>query len=209
MISQPKPDIFTVVLTGGVASGKSAAAEFFAELGVPIIDTDIIAREVVAPDTNGLRQIIELFGDQVLTANGQLNRRLLREIIFADKQKRQQLEALLHPLIERAALQQLQTLANQSPPPAYAMIAVPLYAETQTFRWADRILVIDVSSQTQINRLQARDQINHDLARKMLAAQTSRQQRLSIADDVIVNEGTLDQLRQYCQQQHQQYLACQ
>ncbi len=201
-----KPGIFTVVLTGGIASGKSAAADCFAELGVPIIDTDIIAREVVEPDSQGLAEIVKLFGKEILDKNSELNRRKLRKIIFRDDKKRLQLEAILHPLIEQAAIDQIQQLAKQETKASYAIIAVPLYAETKVFRWADRVLVIDVTTETQIKRLIRRDAISENLAFKMLASQASRKQRLAIADDIIVNENSLEALQKTCAKQHSIYL---
>lgn len=202
-----KPNIFTVVLTGGVASGKSAAADFFAELGVPIIDTDVLARQVVEPGSQGLTEIVNLFGQQVLDKEQALNRRKLRKIIFNDIEKRKQLEAILHPLIEQAAIDQIKQLTNpqkeQKPP--YIIVAVPLYAETKVFRWAHRVLVIDVLPDTQVERLTSRDSITDELAKKMLGAQASREQRLALADDVIANDATLESLRKACTKKHRSY----
>lgn len=204
--TQYKPDIFTVVLTGGIASGKSAAADYFSELGVPIIDTDTIAREVVEPGSKGLAEVVKLFGQEVLNKDHQLDRRKLRKIIFNDDKKRLQLEAILHPLIEQAAIDQIQQLARQKTKATYVIIAVPLYAETKVFRWADRVLVIDVSRETQIKRLTKRDIITNELAEKMLTAQATREQRLDLANDVINNERTLNELAEKCEKMHHLYL---
>lgn len=205
MIQPTLKTLYTIVLTGGIASGKSAAANYFAKLGAPIIDTDILAREVVEKGTPGLNTIANQFGEHLLNNDGTLNRRQLRELVFNNPELREQLESILHPLIEAAVIQQLDQLKDKNPP--YVIIAVPLYAETAGFRWANRVLVIDVSVETQLQRLQQRDQISNELAQRMLDAQASREQRLAVAHDVIANEGTLAQLEQHCLQLHQKYLS--
>ncbi len=198
--------LFTIILTGGIASGKSAAADCFADVGIPVIDTDILARQVVAPGSNGLQQVVAAFGNEVLTEDNKLHRRKLRKIIFNDDAKREQLEAILHPLIEAEASSQIQTLEQQNPSPPYVIIAVPLYSETSTFRWAHRVLVIDVSRDTQLQRLMRRDHIDRNLARQMLDAQADRETRLELADDVISNEGSLEELKENCHKMHRRYL---
>lgn len=205
MIQPPPKAPYTIVLTGGIASGKSAATGYFAKLGAPIIDTDILAREVVAKGTPGLSSIAKQFGEHLLNDDGTLNRRQLRQLVFNNLELREQLESILHPLIETGAIQQLDELKDKKPP--YVIIAVPLYVETTGFRWANRVLVIDVSVETQLQRLQQRDQIDAELAQRMLGAQASREQRLAVAHDVIANEGTLEQLEQHCLQLHQKYLS--
>ncbi len=207
MTDQKQSPLFTVVLTGGIASGKSAAADCFANLGIPVIDTDIIARQVVAPGSSGLQQVITAFGDSILTIDHELDRRELRKIIFQDDAKRERLEAILHPLIESEAKHQLRMLEQQADRPAYAIIAVPLYTETETFRWADRILLIDTSAEIQLQRLLRRDRITNALAQQMLSAQADRQTRLKLADDVISNTGTLEDLSENCRKIHQRYLT--
>lgn len=191
-----------VVITGGVASGKSAATEFFAELGVPVIDTDQLAREVVAPGSDGLSRLSDLLGSEILLADGQLNRPLMRQKIISDPQLRQQVEQILHPLIEQLAIERIEQ--TQGP---YCLLAVPLLVESGRFRWAPRVLAVDVPETLQIERLIARDTMNKDQAAAMLATQASRAQRLDIADDVIDNSGSLAQLQAQVQNLHQQYLA--
>lgn len=178
-----------VVLTGGIASGKSAAADEFARLGVPVIDTDVLAREVVEPGQPALQAIRAEFGDGVMRADGALDRRALRRIIFADAARRERLEAILHPRIVERARQRLAQLDA-----GYAVLVVPLLVETGLFADADRVLVVDVPEQTQLERLRARDQVDRDQAHAALAAQATREQRLARADDVIDNSGTLADL---------------
>ena len=190
-------------LTGGIASGKSAAAAVFAELGVPVIDSDVIAREVVAPGSPGLAAIRALFGDGVLQADGQLDRRALRAQVFADPTARRELEALTHPLIrERMAAQ---SAAAGGP---YQIHAIPLLVEGGARRpGIDRVLVIDCPEEIQVQRVMARDRVDEAGARAVLAAQASRAQRLAAADDVIVNDQGLETLREAVVTLHQRYLG--
>lgn len=171
-------------LTGGIASGKSLVADYFAALGVPIVDTDVIAREVVAPGSPALDEIRRIFGVGVIAADGSLDRQAMRRIVFADDAERQRLELILHPRIRDAALSQ----ANNARGP-YVMIVVPLLFESPMKDSMDRILVVDCRVETQLQRLTARDNEDRESAERMLAAQASREQRLSIADDVITNDG--------------------
>ncbi len=176
-------------LTGGIASGKSAVADRFAELGVPIIDTDVIARDVVEPGQPALDEIRQRFGERVIDAAGNLDRRHLRQIIFADDGARLDLEAILHPRIGNEVRQQA---ANRDGP--YQVIVVPLLVNSALRDFVDRILVVDCSEDTQIERLLARDTETTEQARRILAAQSSRDERLAIADDIIANDGTLNEL---------------
>lgn len=191
-----------VILTGGVAAGKTAVTKRFAALGVPIIDTDELAREAVTPGHQGLTQLVRLIDASILNNDGTLNRRRLREMIFADQKLRHQVEEILHPLIESLARERI---AAQKEP--YCIVAVPLLVETGLFNWGDRTLVVDVNERVQIERVMARDQIDEQQARAMLKVQATRSQRLAIADDVIDNSGTLDDLNQQVNQLHQEYLA--
>ena len=190
-------------LTGGIASGKSAAAAVFAELGVPVIDSDVIAREVVAPGSLGLAAIRARFGEGVLQADGQLDRRALRAQVFADPTARRELEALTHPLIrERMAAQ---SAAAGGP---YQIHAIPLLVEGGARRpGIDRVLVIDCPEEIQVQRVMARDRVDEAGARAVLAAQASRAQRLAAADDVIVNDQGLETLREAVVTLHQRYLG--
>ena len=189
-------------LTGGIASGKSAAAAVFAELGVPVIDSDVIAREVVAPGSAGLAAIRARFGEGVLQADGQLDRRALRAQVFADPTDRRELEALTPPLIrERMAAQ---SAAAGGP---YQIHAIPLLVEGGARRpGIDRVLVIDCPEEIQVARVMARDRVDETGARAVLAAQASRAQRLAAADDVIVNDQGLEALRDAVTDLHRRYL---
>lgn len=194
-----------IVITGGVASGKSTAADYFRALGVNVIDTDQLARELVQPGTAALTRIAQHFGPDILTADGQLDRRQLRTIIFRDAEQKSALEALLHPLIANLAKQRcVQALAQTSLP--YVLLEVPLYAEITPYPWVDRVLLIDTDPATQLQRLQARDQLSVEQARRMLSAQATRAQRLAMADDVISNNADLESLQAAVEAQHQRYI---
>jgi len=178
----------TIALTGGIASGKTAVSDRFAALGIPVIDTDLIAREVVEPGTPGLAAIEREFGPDVISG-GALDRRELRRRIFDDAGARRRLEAILHPRISAEARRRL---AEVDAP--YAVLVVPLLVESGLFEDADRVLVVDVPEQTQIRRLMARDEMSRAQAEAALAAQASREQRLARADEVIDNTGSLADL---------------
>jgi dephospho-CoA kinase len=173
-------------LTGGIASGKSTVADLFAKLGAAIIDTDVIAREVVMPGQVALAEVREEFGDSVMSADGTLDRAALRALVFADDSARRRLEAILHPRIQQATFRQTQQAGGD-----YQLIVVPLLAESPLKSYVDRILVVDCDEDTQIRRLLERDAETEEQARRILAAQSSREERLAIADDVINNDGDL------------------
>ena len=183
---------FVVGLTGGIASGKSAVAREFTALGVHVADADVAARDALAPGAAGLAEVVSAFGAGVLDATGALDRAAMRRRVFADADARRVLEAIVHPRV-RAALQ-AECAAAASP---YAIAAIPLLAEgggRDAYPWLDRILVVDVPVELQHARLLARDGIDAALADRMIAAQATRAQRLAIADDVLANTGTLDDL---------------
>lgn len=188
-----------VVLTGGIASGKSAVSAQLDQLGVPVIDTDVLARQLVKPGTEALACIVAAFGDDVLQADGSLDRAALRRQVFNQPEARKRLEAILHPRIETAARARIAALKS-SP---YCVLVVPLLVETGLFADADRVVVVDTSEAQQIERLARRDGIDEDAARRMLAAQASRSERLARADDVIINCGDLDTLQARVRQLHQ------
>jgi leader peptidase (prepilin peptidase) / N-methyltransferase len=188
----------TVGLTGGVASGKSLAAAAFAALGVPVCDAD---QEVVARGSEALARIAAEFGAEVLLPDGQLDRRRMREIVFADPGARRRLEAITHPLI-RARLLAWRD-AQRAP---YVILDVPILVESGMDALVERILVVDASEETQVRRLVARDGIGAALARQMLAAQATRAERLAHADDVIANEGSPEDLNAAVARQHRRYL---
>jgi len=179
-----------VALTGGIASGKTAASDAFAALGVPVIDTDVIAREIVEPGQPGLEAIRAEFGAEFVDAEGRLRRRALRETIFSDAQARARLERILHPLIATEARRRI--VALDAP---YAMLVVPLLVESGLFADADRVVAVDVPEPVQVERLTARDGIDRRQAEAALAAQATREQRLAAADDIVDNSGSLDALR--------------
>jgi dephospho-CoA kinase len=188
-------------LTGGIASGKTTVAQRFVELGIPVIDADEAARAVVAPGQPGLAEVVANFGSNVLTANGELDRRTLRDVVFSDASQRSKLEAILHPLI----LNHMERQASTAIGP-YLVMAIPLLVEGGGPDQVDRILVVDVDEDTQLQRLMARDSSSIEQARAILAAQASRATRLKAADDVIVNSGSVSELRHAVDQMHQRYL---
>jgi dephospho-CoA kinase len=191
-----------VGLTGGIASGKSKVAELFAARGIPVIDTDILARQIVEPGQPGLAAVAATFGNAVLRPDGTLDRGLLRGMIFADPAKRKQLDELLHPLIMAAAIAAGETAGGD-----YQIFAVPLLVETAFDKLMDRVLVVDCDPELQRQRLMSRDNETAQSADAIIASQASRQARLAIADDVILNNGTLRELEAAVEGLHRQYLA--
>ncbi|MCA0197873.1 MAG: dephospho-CoA kinase [Proteobacteria bacterium] len=177
---------FIIGLTGGVASGKSEVARRFEALGVAVVDADLAARAVVEPGQPALARIAERFGAGMLREDGTLDRRQLRALVFADAQARRDLEAITHPAI-RALLKEQCLAATGS----YAIVAVPLLAEAgpAAYPWLDRVLVVDAPEELQHARLMRRDGVDAELASRMIAAQATRQVRLAMADDLIVNDG--------------------
>ena len=183
---------FVVGVTGGVASGKSAVTALFESLGVVVADADLAARSVVAPGQPALAEIEARFGAGMVLANGMLNRVRMRALVFEDPQARRDLEAITHPRI-RAVLQK-QCAGASSP---YVIAAIPLLAETgvaAAYDWLDRVLVVDAPVTVQRARLVARDGIESALADRMIAAQASRERRLAMASDVIINDGDMPEL---------------
>ena len=191
---------FRIGLTGGIASGKSTVSKLFADLGVPVIDADEASRTVVEPGSAGLAAIVQRFGPDVLDADGRLNRRALRSLIFDDPQARRDLEGILHPLIR----DEMERSASSAGGP-YQIFAIPLLIESGPGRRVDRTLVVDVDESSQIRRVMARDQIGETEARAILAAQASRAARLAAADDVIENAGTVADLRHSVEKLHGRY----
>ena len=191
----------TVGLTGGVASGKSTAAEAFRALGVPLINADQVARQVVAKGTPVLARIRSEFGAGFLGADGELDRPKMRQHVFANPQARRVLEGLTHPAIREGLIQWRD--AQTGP---YCVLDVPILIESGMFELVDRILVIDAPEDVQVARLRDRDRIGAELARQMLAAQASREQRLARADDRIANTGTVAELCAAVGRLHEFYL---
>ncbi|OCG15323.1 dephospho-CoA kinase [Gilliamella sp. Fer1-1] len=192
---------YVVALSGGIASGKSTIANLFAKLGVPIIDADIIARQVVQVGSDALNQIVKHFSQEILLANGELDRSQLREIIFNNDHERLWLNHLLHPIIQQETQKQI---ARQNS--TYVIWVVPLLIENNLHTLADRVLIIDAPISLQLARLIERDNISQSLAEKMIRSQVSLQKRLSYADDIIVNDDNFTSLTAQVDQLHQQYL---
>jgi dephospho-CoA kinase len=197
----PRRPPLRVGLTGGIASGKTTVSRLFEALGVPVIDTDVLAREVVAPGQPALAQIAERFGKQVIAQDGSLDRAALRSIVFVDPAARTELEQITHPAI-RALLEER---SRQHRSAAYQILVIPLLVETARRTPVDRVLVVDCSEDMQIRRLQARDGSTVEQARQILAAQVSRESRLAAADDVIVNDGDIAALRDRVAELHAKY----
>jgi dephospho-CoA kinase len=187
-------------LTGGIASGKSTVSGLFAALSVPVIDTDQIAHDLVAPGTPLLARVISHFGAQLLTAAGQLDRRALRERVFAHVADRTALEALMHPAIMAELRRRADTAAG-----AYQIWVIPLLVEHALGATVDRVLLVDCAEDLQLRRVQVRDGVTLAQARAVLAVQASRQARLAAADDVIVNEGNLERVREQVEILHTRY----
>ncbi|WP_336752124.1 dephospho-CoA kinase [Aeromonas hydrophila] len=195
--------MYVVAITGGIGSGKTTVANQFAELGIEVVDADVIAREVVEPGTPALAAIAAHFGSAVITPDGQLDRRRLRERVFTDQQAKGWLNALLHPLI-RTEMQH-QCAAARSP---YCLLVVPLLVENRLTALANRVLVIDVDEATQIERTCRRDGVSREQAQAVLAAQASRAERLAAADDVLDNQnGTPEAIKSRILALHETYLA--
>lgn len=193
--------LFRVALTGGIASGKSTVAELFAARGVPVIDTDLIARQVVEPGEPALAAVIAAFGRGVLGADGRLDRPRMRERVFGDPAARRRLEAILHPAI-RAELER-QSRAAGGP---YQLLVIPLLVESGRRDHVDRVLVVDVPEATQIERLIRRDGASREQAQAALRAQATREARLAFADDVIENTADLTALEPRVDELHRDYL---
>jgi len=196
------PRIPRIALTGGIASGKSTVARLFTTLGAKLIDTDQVARDIVAPGSPALARITARFGTGVLGPDGQLDRAQLRRIVFSDATARADLEAITHPAI-RAETHRLCAAAGGP----YQLVAIPLLVETGTAGDYDRVLLVDASEDTQLARLVLRDGMGHIDARRMLGAQATRAARRAVAHDIIDNDGDLAQLTPQVDALHQRYLA--
>jgi dephospho-CoA kinase len=194
---------FVIGLTGGIGSGKSAAADEFARLGATLVDTDAIAHELTAPGGAAIDAVRAQFGDGAIDASGAMDRVQMRARVFADPQARQRLEALLHPLIRRES--SARVAAARGP---YVVLVVPLLVESAGYRSrVDRVLVVDCPVEQQVARVRARSGLSEEEVRRIVAAQVSREARLAAADDVIDNSGTLDALHSQVRHLHTRYLA--
>ena len=180
-----------VGLTGGVASGKSTVAAMLAELGAVIVDADVLAREVVAPGTDGLAAVVDAFGDEVLTPDGALDRPAMGALVFADAGKRRTLEAIIHPRVRARAAE----IEAAAPPDAVVVHDIPLLTETGQAGSFDAVVVVDVPVETQVERMVGLRALTREEAEARIAAQATREDRLAIATYVVDNTGTLEQLR--------------
>ena len=192
---------FRVALTGGIASGKSTVANLFAQHAVPLIDTDVIAREVVEPGRPALAAIIAAFGPGILGDDGRMDRRRMRDRVFGDTAARKRLEGILHPAIRA----EMDRQSAQAPGP-YQMLVIPLLVESGRRDHVDRVLLVDAPEELQIARLMSRDNVRREQALAALAAQAKRDARLEFADDVIVNDGDQVALEARVDALHREYL---
>lgn len=190
-------------LTGGIGSGKTAVSDTFSQLGIDIIDADIVARDVVSAGTPALTKIVDKFGVNILLADGQLDRQKLRSLVFGQEEYKNWLNSLLHPLIRESMFCKLKASTS-----AYCVLVAPLLLENKLQQFVDRVLVVDVSVETQINRTLKRDKSNRNEIEAIIASQISRGDRLAAADDVISNDDiTLLDLKQQVEKLHQIYLS--
>ena len=191
-----------VGLTGGIGSGKSAASAWFEQQGICVVDADVVAREVVQLGSPVLQQLVASFGDWVLLANGELNRRALREHVFADDQARHTLNQITHPAIRAAIVEQLEQASSP-----YVMLVSPLLFESQQDALTSRSLLIDASIELQIQRASMRDGQSLEQIQNIIAAQMSREQKQQRADDIVLNDGELEHLYAQLRPLHLKYLA--
>jgi len=199
----PSPEIntFVVGLTGGVGSGKSTVADTFSALGVPVIDADQLARELVAPGQVALDEIVATFGTAVIKNNGELDRDAMRQRIYADPAQKSRLESILHPRIR----QRIRTLLAGIKAP-YTIVVIPLLLETNQADLVDRILVVDTPEKEQLKRVAARDGLSDNAVMAIINTQADRQTRLEAADDVIVNDQDISALTEHVQELHKYYM---
>jgi dephospho-CoA kinase len=193
--------VLVIALTGGIGSGKSAVASHLESLNVPVIDADLLAHRLVKPGSPALLEIQTTFGDDLVDARGELDRAALRKIVFDDPQQRKRLEGILHPRI-REAMEAW--IARQNAP--YVALVIPLLFETKQTDLADRVLVVDCEESIQIERVLQRDQLSREQIQQIMASQVDRQTRLRGADDVIENNGSLEELIEATEKLHQDYL---
>jgi dephospho-CoA kinase len=192
-----------VGLTGGIGSGKSEAARLFGELGVPVADTDAIAHALTSPDQPALQDIVKAFGTEALQDDGSLNRPYMRRQVFSDAEARHTLEGILHPLIRQEVERFIE--GNASAP--YQIVMVPLLFETRAYgTLIDRSLLIDCDESLQIARAMARSRLTAVEVRAILAAQCSRAERLALADDIILNDGSIAELAENVREKHEKYI---
>lgn len=192
---------FVVGLTGGIGSGKTTVANLFAAEGITLVDADIVAREVVAPGSEGLEAIVTHFGAEILTPEGELDRAKLRQRIFSHPEEREWLNQLLHPMIRQEMLAQVEKATS-----AYVIMVVPLLFENGLDRLVNRTLVVDISPEQQINRTVKRDNVDASQVNNIISSQCNRSEKLARADDIIDNQGEISTLKREVLALHQRYL---
>ena len=195
---------FTIGLTGGIGSGKNIVSQLFTDIGVPVIDTDQLSRKIVAQGSSSLVKIADYFGPEVLFGTGELDRQTLRKIVFSDANKKQWLEQLLHPQIRKLVLNKLSEYSDN-----YVVIVIPLLFESKSnnssYNFINKTLVVDCPEELQLKRALSRDQSSAVEIKKIIESQMPRAQRLSLADDVIVNNNSVDSLREKVLKIHEKY----
>lgn len=195
--------MYVVGLTGGIGSGKSEAARLFAELGVPIVDVDIISHELTASGQGTLEEITQVFGKDMLNSDGSLNRAALRQKVFADREARKKLETILHPAIYNKAMEAL----NKNATAPYQILAIPLLFESDRYsKIINRSLVIDSSPEMQISRASKRDGLSESDIQKIIDIQIPREKRNALADDIILNDGLIEELKEKIKRVHEKYI---
>lgn len=193
-------------LTGGIGSGKSTVAHYFETLGVPVIDADIIARELVAPGQPALQSITRQLGPELLLADGSLDRAQLRQRVFANDEERKRLEAILHPKIRERLCQRVRALRERNTPPAYCILSIPLLIESGWTDLVQRVLVVDTSPAQQLQRTSQRDGLSPAHVSAIIRSQTDRDTRLAVADDIIHNDVDIPSLQAQVEILHRRYL---
>ena len=198
--------MYVVALTGGIGAGKSEAAKLFSTYGVPIVDVDVISRGLTAAGQPVMERIAEAFGQEFIAADGSLNRPVMRERIFASDADRKKLESILHPVIHSRAIQELDI--NRKAP--YQILAIPLFFETNRYSGiVKRTLLVDCQENMQVQRTMQRNGMTEEMVRKIIAAQASRSYRRALANDIIDNDGTLEELAEKIKEKHEKYMqAC-
>ncbi len=194
--------MFVLGVTGGIGSGKSAATDIFSSLGVKVVDADILSRVPVQKGESGLVEIEKRYGKKILLSSGELNRKKLREIIFEKEEEKIWLENLLHPLIADLISQELKLSSS-----IYTILASPLLFETKQSNHCNETLVIDVSEETQVLRTKTRDEVSEEQVRTIILSQINRSERLRLANHIIENEGSLDDLAKAVKELHQKLIA--
>ena len=192
---------YVVGISGGIGSGKTTVTDLFAKYAIEVIDADVIAREVVEPETPALKAIVDKFGQSVLDELGSLDRAKLRTLVFNDSEIKNWLNQLLHPAIRQQMLLQTQQAKSD-----YCLLSVPLLVENKLYEQVDRVVIVDVDEQLQLQRTVLRDKTNEQQIRAIMSAQATRQQRLAVADDVIDNNGKADDLVKQVTLLHKSYL---